>query len=147
MFERFNGDERAIEGLPVRLVIALVVGVASLSVMMNTISGLNALGVTELNVKPTPEVIGDAERAIDVRVVTTGGEPISNATVVAKSGTATLEAVRTATSGADGRATLSLDPGLGPNQNEGTVTLDVKPPATGQYADKRENAKVLVVAD
>ena len=30
----FRTDRRAIEGLPVRLVIALVVGVASLSVMM-----------------------------------------------------------------------------------------------------------------
>ena len=37
MFDRFSRDERAIEGLPVRLVIALVVGVASLSVMMNTL--------------------------------------------------------------------------------------------------------------
>jgi hypothetical protein len=31
----FGRDRRAIEGLPIRLVIALVVGVASLSVMLN----------------------------------------------------------------------------------------------------------------
>ncbi len=36
MFEELWRDDRAIEGLPIRLVIALVVGVASLSVMMNT---------------------------------------------------------------------------------------------------------------
>ncbi len=35
--QRFRSDDRAIEGLPIRLVIALVVGVASLSVMMNMI--------------------------------------------------------------------------------------------------------------
>ncbi|MFC7196258.1 hypothetical protein ACFQL4_19210 [Halosimplex aquaticum] len=32
-------DERAIEGLPIRLVIALVVGVASLAIMMQMIGG------------------------------------------------------------------------------------------------------------
>ena len=47
-FERFRDDERAIEGLPVRLVIALVVGVASLSVMMSMLSGISGLAVTEI---------------------------------------------------------------------------------------------------
>ncbi|MEF8777657.1 MAG: carboxypeptidase regulatory-like domain-containing protein, partial [Natronomonas sp.] len=40
---RLWDDTRGIEGLPVRLVIALVVGVASLSVMMNMISGISGL--------------------------------------------------------------------------------------------------------
>ena len=35
MLEMFRSDTRAIEGLPVRLVVALVVGVASMSVMLN----------------------------------------------------------------------------------------------------------------
>ena len=39
---RFAADTRGIEGLPVRLVIALVVGVASLSVMMNMFSELTS---------------------------------------------------------------------------------------------------------
>jgi len=37
----FRTDRRAIEGLPVRLVIALVVGVASLSVMMGMIGDID----------------------------------------------------------------------------------------------------------
>ncbi|MFB6163783.1 MAG: carboxypeptidase regulatory-like domain-containing protein [Haloarculaceae archaeon] len=147
MFDRFRANERAIEGLPIRLVIALVVGVASLSVMMNTISGLSAIGVTELDVKPSPEVVGPGQQSLTVQVVTPEGEPVADATVVAKGGTATLASIRTATTGANGTATLSVAPRLGPNQDEGTVTLSVKPPAGGQYVDERENTKVLVVAD
>ena len=145
MFDRM--DERGIEGLPVRLVIALVVGVASLSVMMNTLSGLTTLGVSELNAQPEPEVIGATETDVTVRVVDAQGEPVANATVVAQGGTANLDDIRTATTGENGRGTLSLDPSLGPNQDEGTVTLDIKPPATGGYTDERRNTAVLVIAD
>jgi hypothetical protein len=139
------GDERAIEGLPIRLVIALVVGVASLSVMMNTLGGIQTLGVTELDVKPTPEVIDEASTEITVEVVEPQGDRVANATVVATGGTATLDSVTTARTNANGTATLSLSPSLGPNQQEGTIQFDVKPPAGGQYADKRGNTEVLVV--
>jgi hypothetical protein len=143
----FRTDERGIEGLPVRLVIALVVGVASLSVMMNTLSGLSTLGVSELNTQPEPEVVEPGEQDVTVRVVDPDGEPVSNATVVAQGSTATLSALRTATTGENGRAELTLDPSLGPNQDEGTVTLDIKPPASGGYTDERENTELLVVAE
>jgi len=141
------GDERAIEGLPIRLVIALVVGVASLSVMMNTLGGIQTLGVTELDVKPTPEVVDEASTDISVAVVGPQGDRVANATVVATGGTATLDSVTTARTDANGTATLSLSPSLGPNQQEGTIQFDVKPPAGGQYADERGNTEVLVVAD
>jgi hypothetical protein len=140
-------DERAIEGLPIRLVIALVVGVASLSVMMNTLGGLQTLGVTELDVRPSPEVIGEDPTDIDVEVVGPQGDRVANATVVATGGTATLDSVSTARTNANGTASLSLFPELGPNQQEGTIQFDVKPPAGGQYADDRGNTEVLVVTD
>lgn len=147
MFDRFRSNERAIEGLPVRLVIALVVGVASLSVMMNTLSGLNTMGVSELDAKPTPEVVNPGDKTITVRVVDASDEPVANATIVAKGGTATLDTVKTATTNAKGQAKLQIHPTLGPNQDEGTVTLDIKPPASGQFVDKRENTKILVVSN
>jgi len=139
-------DERAIEGLPIRLVIALVVGVASLSVMMNTLGGIQTLGVTELDVRPTPEVIGENTTEVTVEVVGSQGDRIANATVVATGGTATLDSVTTARTNANGTARLSLSPSLGANQKEGTITFDVKPPAGGQYADERGNTEVLVVS-
>ena len=90
---RFRRDERAIEGLPVRLVIALVVGVASLSVMMSMLSGISGLAVTELDVQPTPEVFTPGNHTIQVAVVDPDGQRVSNATVVARGGSARLDGV------------------------------------------------------
>jgi len=142
----FRRDERAIEGLPIRLVIALVVGVASLGVMMNTISGLGSLGVSELDVQPEPEVIGAEETDVQVTVVDPEGEPVANATVIATSGDARLGNLSTAETGYDGTATLTINPSLTPNQAKGTVEFDVKPPSD-EYADRRENTAVLVVSE
>ncbi|MFB6074325.1 MAG: carboxypeptidase regulatory-like domain-containing protein [Haloarculaceae archaeon] len=145
MLERFRRDERAIEGLPIRLVIALVVGVASLSVMMNTIGGLQTLSVTELDVQPQPEVIGTGPTDVQLAVVEPDGTPVSNATVVVTGGTATMDDVRTAETGPNGTASVRVDPGLGPNQDEGTVEVEIQPPASGGYSDRRGNTEVLVV--
>jgi hypothetical protein len=146
MFEHFTRDERAIEGLPIRLVIALVVGVASLSVMMNMLSGISGLGETELDVQPEPEVVEEGNQSITVQVVDPEGTPIADATVVAKGGTAELDnGIRTATTGENGEASLTIGPDLDPNQAEGTVTFEIKPPASGNYADRRENTEILVI--
>lgn len=139
-------DERAIEGLPIRLVIAVVVGIASLSVMMTTISGLGSLGVDEVDARPTPDVVEPGEIDLTVAVVDHEGEPVANATVIAKSGSARLDGLATAETSSNGTATLAIAPSLRPNQREGTVELDVKPPS-GSYADRRENTPVLVVRE
>jgi hypothetical protein len=137
-------DERAIEGLPIRLVIALVVGVACMGVMMNTISGLGSLGVSELDAQPEPDVVGPGQTDVDVTVVDAEGRPVANATVVARGDGAQIDGVETAETNRNGTATFTLEPELGPNQVEGTVTFDVKPPS-GNYADRRANAALLVV--
>lgn len=145
MFDTFRRDERAIEGLPIRLVIALVVGVACLSVMLNTLSGVQAIGAAELDVEPEPEVTTPGAQELGLQVVGPEGDPVSNATVVARGGTARLENVTTARTDGSGWANVSVDPSLGPNQADGTLTFDVKPPAGGQYEDRRDNTDVLVV--
>lgn len=141
----FRTDERGIEGLPIRLVVALVVGVASLSVMMNMISGLTAIGVSELDTRPQPEVVTPGETTVAVRVVGPEGGGVANATVVARGDTATLDGVAHARTNASGVATLRLAPSLGPNQADGQVALSVKPPAGSEYVDRRGNTKLLVV--
>ncbi|PSQ52264.1 Ig domain-containing protein group 1 domain-containing protein [Halobacteriales archaeon SW_8_65_20] len=138
-------DERAIEGLPIRLVIALVVGVASLSVMMNMVSGISAIGVSELDVQPEPEVVAHGEiDEVSVTVVGPDGDRIAGATVVARGDSAMLDGVATATTDTDGVATLDIDPSLGQNQADGTVSFEVKPPANSEYVDRRENTVLLV---
>ena len=140
-------DERAIEGLPVRLVIALVVGVASLSVMLNMVSGIQGLAVTELDARPTPEVTTPGAQEVTVAVVGPDGSRVEGATVVVKAGTAGLDGVRTARTGANGTATVRVEPTLGANQADGTLEVDIKPPADGGFVDRRANTRVLVVAE
>lgn len=145
--ERFREDERAIEGLPIRLVIALVVGVASLSVMMSMIGGIQGLAVTELDAEPAPEVTTPGEQTVDVAVVDPDGGPVADATVIVRAGSARLDGVATATTNETGIATVSVTPELGPNQVDGTLTIEIKPPAGSDYADERENTEILVVRE
>ncbi|EMA06015.1 DUF7382 domain-containing protein [Haloferax denitrificans] len=147
MLDMFRSDTRAIEGLPVRLVVALVVGVASMSVMLNMLSGVQGLATSELDVKPTPDVVGPGEQALDFTVVDHEGNPVEGATVIVKSGTAEIDGVATAKSGDGGSATVQVDAELGANREDGTLVVDVKPPAGESFVDRRENTNVLVVQD
>jgi hypothetical protein len=145
---RLVGDDRAIEGLPIRLVVALVVGVASLSVMMNMLSGVQGLAVVELDTRPDPEVFTpNGNTTVLVEVVTPDGTPVEDAYVVASGGTARLDGIERARTNGSGTAALTLDPRLGPNQVSGTIEFTVKPPAGSQYVDRRANTAVLVVEE
>lgn len=137
-------DERAIEGLPIRLVIALVVGVACLGVMMTVIGGIGNLNTTELDTGPDPEIIEPGASDVTVTVVDPDGEPIEDATVVAKSDTANLSTIEKGTTGPNGETTLDIDASLRPNQDEGRIELDIRPPE-GEYVDNRENTGILVI--
>lgn len=138
-------DERAIEGLPVRLVVSLVVGAACLSVMLNLVNGVGSLAASEVDVRPTPEVVETGPQELRLQVVDADGDGVSGATVVVNGGTANLDGVATARTGPDGNATVSVDPQLSGNQAEGTLTLDVKPPAGESFVDRRQNSHVLVI--
>ncbi|WP_418281413.1 DUF7382 domain-containing protein [Halorubrum sp. DTA98] len=143
----FRRDRRAIEGLPVRLVIALVVGVASLSVMMGMVGSIDGLAATELDAQPQPEVTTPGGQSIDVAVVDPDGTRVADATVILRGGSARIDGVATATTDENGIATMNVAPELGPNQPDGTLTIDIKPPAGSDYVDERENTAVLVVAE
>jgi len=147
MFDAFRSDRRAIEGLPIRLVIALVIGVASLSVMMNMLTGIQGLSTTELDVRPDPEVVGPGSNAIELTVVGADGSSVADATVLVKAGSASLDGVAKGTTGEDGSVSISVTPTLRANQDEGTLVIEVKPPAGSGYVDRRGNTKVLVVRE
>ncbi|WP_410765816.1 carboxypeptidase regulatory-like domain-containing protein [Haloferax sp. DFSO60] len=146
MLEAFNSDTRAIEGLPIRLVIALVVGVASMSVMLNMLSGVQGLATSELDVKPSPDVVTPGAQDITFTVVDHEGNPVEGATVIVKSGTADLETVEHDETESGGEVTMNINPQLGPNREDGTLIVDVKPPAGSSFVDRRENTKILVVS-
>jgi hypothetical protein len=141
----FRRDERAIEGLPIRLVIAFVVGVATLSVMLSMISGVQSFGVSELDAKPSPEVVSPGHHQVSITAIDSEGAPVADATVLVKRGSANLETVAVAKTGPNGVARVSVEPRLGPNQAEGTLKIEVKPPAGSQYMDRRQNSEILVI--
>jgi len=138
-------DERAIEGLPIRLVIALVVGVACLGVMLSVVGGFSSLNETELETNPEPDIVEEGNRTVNVTVVDTDGEPIEAATVIARSDTARLDSLVRAETDADGEAQFEIEPRLRPNQDEGRIELTIRPPH-GEYVDKRENTGILVIS-
>jgi hypothetical protein len=143
---RFRRDERAIEGLPVRLVVALVVGVASLGLMMNMLTGIQGLGVTELDVRPDPDVVEPGSQSIELTVVGPEGDPVPGATVVVKGGGASLEeGVVTAETDDAGVASVEVTPRLLDHQQDGTLVVELKPPSGSEYVDRRGNTEILVV--
>lgn len=146
-FTAFRNDERAIEGLPIRLVIAFVVGVATLSVMLSMISGVQSFGVSELGAKPSPEVVSPGHHRVAITAIDAEGAPVADATVLVKRGSAQLDSVAVEKTGPNGVARVDLRPRLGPNQAEGTLTIEVKPPAGSQYMDRRGNSEILVIRD
>ena len=144
---RLLEDERGIEGLPVRLIIAFIVGVATLSVMLNMISGVESFAVAELDVQPTPDVVAPGETTVELDAIGPDGSPVNGATVIVKRGSAKLDEVAVGKTEENGTVSLDIEPGLGPNQAQGTLEIDVKPPSGSKYMDRRENAEILVVPD
>ncbi len=149
-FEALLADERAVEGLPVRLVVAFVVGVASLSVMLGMVSGLGGLATSEVGVQlgAGDEVISPNQQSLDVTVVDTEGRPVPDATVLVKPDTADMpDGLVHAKTGDDGTAKLTVNPDLARGQSEGELQIDIKPPSAGDYRDRQGNTAVLVVRE
>ena len=141
----FIRDTRAVEGLPVRLVIAFVVGVATLSVMLNMVSGVETLAVQELDVRPEPDVVSPGEQTVVLTAVDSDGAAVAGATLVVASETARIDGPVVTKTNESGMAEVSISPRLASNQADGTLSIRVKPPAGSNYADRRENTDILVV--
>ncbi|WP_123536467.1 hypothetical protein [Halosimplex salinum] len=165
-------DERAIEGLPIRLVIALVVGVASLAIMMQMIGDLGFNSQQEVTVEIRSGGIADSGGSdIEITVVTEEGDPVRNARVLMESGTLTLEngplQMRTGGSASptsdDGKLKIGSacdvdDPSTScgsstsdrpavnfrSDQDKGTLTFDIVFNGDGNYKDEKPNPELVV---
>jgi len=145
-------DDRAIEGLPIRLVIAIVVGVAALSVMMTMIDNTGPVGQSELSAESSVALFSDntTDQSLDVTVTDDAGQPIPRATVLVESGTATLKTgpVRIGTTDANGTANGTI-PGESvdwrSDQDKGTLSVEIIPPGDANFKDDMSNAEIVVV--
>ncbi|WP_339106412.1 hypothetical protein [Haloterrigena salinisoli] len=154
----FGGDDRAIEGLPIRLVIALVVGVAALALMLNMLGGIGDVGDTEVSVEIEDELVeadaGGTDGEVKVSVIDENGNNVENARVIATAGSAQLDGVVEAETGdgaglEDHEALLEFDgdQSLRADQDIGTLELEVIPPSDSNYIDEQPNPEIRVASD
>jgi len=147
----FADDDRAIEGLPIRLVIALVVGVAALALMLNMLGTIGEVGDTEVTID-IPEsdeqiIEPDSDVVVNVDVIDENGNDVHDATVIATAGSAQLEGVVDAeTDDDDNTAELEFDgqQSLRADQDIGTLELEVVPPSDSNYIDEQPNPEIRV---
>ncbi|NHN40938.1 hypothetical protein G9C85_04715 [Halorubellus sp. JP-L1] len=144
-------DDRAIEGLPIRLIIALVVGVASLTLMMGMLGGFGGgLQKEEVSAELSDEVVQQSNGdTVTVTVVNEKGEKVEGATVLIKSGTATVPGGSTDISNT-GTGTFEITTSTINNidlnkQNQGKIIIEVIPPSDGNYKNDEDDGGVVVL--
>lgn len=154
-------DERAIEGLPIRLVIALVVGVAALAIMMSLLDGVGSVGQTEVDVQITEgevlytEELNDGPQDVTLEVVSEDGEPVDDGRVMIEAGSAQLDTAQTEELDGDNEVTVTFsgpssgDDGntvdLRADQNSGTLEIEIMPPSDSDYTDSLRNSEITVI--
>ncbi|CCQ32357.1 Ig domain-containing protein group 1 domain-containing protein [Halorhabdus tiamatea SARL4B] len=150
----FAGDERAIEGLPIRLVIALVVGVAALSLMMNVLGQFDDSFQDEtVTVEFSDELVKVGETT-NVSVVTSEGDPVEGAHVLVRSGSLTLVDEPMKLNTTNGSAKLDIISGspdrdkanidFRSDQNRGSLEFEVIPPSDSDYKATDESTEVVI---
>ena len=145
-------DDRAIEGLPIRLVIALIVGVVSLGIMLQILGGVGTFeSNTEVDVEFDDDALelGTGDANVTVSVVDEDGNEVTDATVIATAGSARMDsAVIERTPEDDNEVTIDFSAAgisLPPDQDVGTVEFEVEPPAGTNWEDEEPNNELLVI--
>lgn len=163
--EKLWRNNRGIEGLPIRLVIALVVGVASLAIMTSILGGLPTFETTEVSVEynnSTVKSATDDTGGVQIRAVDDQGQPVQNSTLVISSGSLSVEgdtyvqdldggtqnnmanvSFADSSYGSSGNADVVTD--LRQDQNTGELTVEINPPSDGNYEDSKDNDEILLV--
>lgn len=150
----FLQDDRAIEGLPIRLVIAIVVGVAALAIMMSILGGISGFGDTEVTVEIEDGETVDmsADDNVTFSVVDEDGEDVEGATVLFEPGTARGDIHEVSMD--DGNATVTIEDftdavnaELASDQSRGTYEIEILPPSDSDYVDEQSNPEIVVLAN
>jgi hypothetical protein len=153
-YRGFTEDERGIEGLPIRLIIAVVVGVAALSIMMSMLGGIDDMfGQTEATVELDNAVV-DEGNTVELAAITEEGEAINDATIIVRSGTLNIDSPYDEHTGEnDNTVNINIGPGedVDPdwrsNQDIGTLEIHVVPPSDGNFEDGQKNPEITVIRD
>lgn len=156
MPRRFSADERAVEGMPVRLLVAVTVGIAAFALLVPMAESVEQVERTELTVEPEPRpltVERDEPTSVRVDIITTDGEPVEGATLVVSGRSLAIED-GPLTFEADGGGSVTFDVGLDSTadvpvtfratQNRGTLRLRVVGPPSDEHVDNLSNPDLTV---
>lgn len=157
MFTEIRADERAVEGMPIRLVVAVAVGIAALSLLVPMADSVERADQTELTVEPEPRQVrvdaDDGPTTVRLDVVTTDGTPVGEATVLVSGRSLPVEdGPVPVEADADGvvEFTVGTDPAadvtvaVRPRQHRGTLHVRIRPPPTGEFSDSLDNPGLTV---
>jgi hypothetical protein len=156
MPREFHTDERAVEGMPIRLLVAVTVGVAAFSLLVPMAENVEQAQQTELTAEPAPRQItveSDESSTVRVDVVTTDGVPVEGAKLVVSGRSLLVEDGPIVFTTGDA-SSVTIDIGTSsaadvpvsfrPTQKRGTVRLGVVPPSESAFADELANPEVTV---
>lgn len=146
-------DDRAIEGLPIRLVIALIIGVVSLGIMLQILGSVGTFETnTEVDVDFHDEnyVEEDGTTSFELTVLDEDGEEVPEATVIATGGSARMDTIVEETD-EDGVADFDFENEgnleLPPDADTGTIEFEIQPRTDSNWEDSEPNNELIVVAD
>lgn len=152
----FRNDERGVEGMPIRLLVAVTVGIAAFGLLVPMADSVEQAEQTEVTIEPTPRQVtvepGDAA-TVRLDTVTTEGEPVEGTSLVVSGRSLTVEdgplrfdtgskSSLTVEIGTSSDADVPV--GFRPTQNRGTLSLRVVPPPNGEYEDELANPQLTV---
>jgi hypothetical protein len=154
--KRLLNDDRGVEGLPVRLIVVLVVGVIALAAMVAAMNGFKpqktlTATITEVNskqgnllrVQSSDEGSVNKTWSCTVKVADDKGNPISGASVIIHGMGGAGSDVTNDEGSAFVDNTNSIE--LNANQDSGYLTMEVT--ASGYYTYKNENALAVIRVD
>jgi hypothetical protein len=153
---KLRTDERAVEGMPIRLLVAVTVGIAAFALLVPMAERVERAEQTELTVESEPRLLtvepGEST-AVQINAVTTDGAPVKGATIVV-SGRSLIVEDGPLVFEAGQQSSVTVDIGTGsaadvsvsfrPTQNRGTIRVRVVPPPESTFADELANPEVTV---
>jgi len=148
---RLRSDERAVEGMPVRLLVAVTVGVAAVTLLLPLPQDVADEEAAELTVEPEQTQIRLGEN-VTVAVVTESGRPVEDATLLVRGRSLRVPGEPYTVETGEHSNTVTLQIGttipaaFRPTQRRGTIAFEVLLDGSASYTDDRTNPEVTVIA-
>jgi hypothetical protein len=150
-------DRRGIGGMPIRLVVAVAVGTAALGLLVPMLNTVEESADTEITIGLEPqEFVLDSGKSTAVRidVVTTDGEPVTDATVLISNRSLSVEDGPLIFETGPDSSSVTVDVGTAtdtavpvefrPTQSRGTLSISTVVPPSSDYVDEIDNPEITI---